>query len=48
MSHKIKILQNVKTTKTNYQFGAVFEWSKELLKWIKENKINHMVFEEKI
>lgn len=45
MSHKIKLLQRVVTADAVYEFGSTFDWSKEFIAWIRENKINHVVFE---
>lgn len=58
MSHKIKLLQNVKTAKASYPFGMVFDYNAAFLKWLEETdiaffkllkaeKINNMIFEVK-
>ncbi len=48
---KVKLLQTVKTTSEKgdvivYPFGSLFPFTATIVKWIKANKLNHMVFND--
>lgn len=48
---QVKLLQTVKTKAENgdpivYAFGSLFHFTSDVMRWIKTNKLNHMVFND--
>lgn len=48
---KVKLLQAVKTKNDKgepivYQFGSLLPFTSDAMRWIKANKLNHMVFDD--